>query len=329
LSVPAPSAADLSLSEMLHVLDVARTLRRDQELVESELNKEELLASLRERLLAAAAAAGDNVSEAEVDAAIKIYFDNLHKYADPPLGISVALAHLYVLRRQVAVGLGTLALVLIGAWGLFWSPIAPFSAKAREQRAEAYNRQVIEQREAQIEAAIENYTNRLAAARSIAVQPRAIEDLGRLERQGSAAVDSRDTAELQRITSDIAELDMRMREEYELLIVSDPDRYSAVIRDYEDRLSGYYVIVEAHAAGGGLMPRSIHSRETDQTQQVTAWGELVPEEVYERLRQDKESDGVLDERLFAVKRRGWLDEETLLPAGDGQPIRRGGQITEW
>ncbi len=329
MSTPAPPAADLSLSEMLHVLDVARTLRRDQELVESELDKEELLASLRERLLAAAAAAGDNVTGAEVDAAIKIYFDNLHKYADPPLGMSVALAHVYVLRRQVAIGLGTLALVLLVGWGLFWSPSAPLSSAARQRWAEDHQQQAITQREHAIDTAIETYTKRLASARSIAEQPRATEELDRIASEGAAAVNARERGDIERITAEIAAVESRLRDEYEILIVSDPDRRSGIIRDYEDNLSGYYVIVEVHAPDGQVLSRDITNSETEERQRVTEWGELVPEAVFDRIRRDKETDGVLDEREFAIKRRGWLDEVVVIPGEDGQPLTIERQITEW
>ncbi len=307
---------------MLHVLDVARTLRRDQEVVESELNKEELFASLRERLLAAAEAAGDNVSQAEVDAAIEIYFNNLHTYSDPPWSFSVFLAHLYVRRRELTIWLSVAAGALLLGWFLFWSPTAPYSSQSRSQRA-------VQQHEQRVSSAIEHYSNQLAIAQSIAVQPRAVEELNRLARLGDAAVTARDVSELERMTVEIAAMESRLREEYEILIVSDLDRRSGVIRDFDDQLSGYYVIVEAHDSNNRVLPRDITNRETQETQQVVEWGELVPEAVFDRIRRDKESDGVLDERAFAFKRLGWLDPDVVLVDAQGLPLQRQGQITEW
>lgn len=313
---------DLSLSEMLHVLDVARTLRRDQEIVESELNKEKLLASLRERLLAAAAAAGDNVTEAEVDAAIAIYFDSLHQYADPPLSLSLVLAHAYVLRKQIFMGLGVAAGAILLGWLFFWSPSAPYSSESLQRRT-------AEQQAQAVESAIETYARRLAASRSIAEQPSAIEQLDRFSREGDAAQATRNVTELERLTSAITALESRLREAYEVRIIADSDRMSGVIRDFEDRLSGYYLVVEAHAPDGRLLPIEITNRETQQKQRVSVWGELVPEAVFERIRADKQTDGVLDETLFAVKRIGWLDLDVVLPDDDGRPLERQGQITEW
>ncbi len=111
MSPSIPTRSDLSLGEMLHVLDVARTLRRDSEIVDAELNHDQLVASLKARLLAAAGEAGDRVTEAEVDTAIRIYFDNLHKYVDPPWSPRVFLAHLYIRRRML------LASAIV--WGMF------------------------------------------------------------------------------------------------------------------------------------------------------------------------------------------------------------------
>ncbi len=307
---------------MLHVLDVARTLRRDQEIIESELNKEELFASLRERLLAAAEAAGDNVSPDEVDAAIEIYFDSLHTYSDPPWSFSIFLAHLYVRRRHLTIWLGVAAGALMLGWFLFWSPAAPYSSQSRNQRAVAAQEE--EARSTQ-----ETYNSRLAAARSIAQQPEAIEHLDRLAREGDAATAANNLAELEKLSNEIADFEMRLREEYEVVIVTDPDQMSAVIRDFDDQLSGYYIVVEARAADGRKLPMDITNRETDETEHVVEWGELVPSNVFERIRQDKQSDGVLDERVFALKRFGWIDLDIVLVDGDGLPLERRGQITEW
>jgi Family of unknown function (DUF6384) len=73
----------------------------------------------------------------------------------------------------------------------------------------------------------------------------------------------------------------------------------------------------------------IHSRETDRTEMVSRWGEQVPEAVFDRLAADKTEDGVLDEHDFGVKRRGTREFEVTLKDAEGQPIKRGGQITSW
>ncbi|MCA9054615.1 MAG: hypothetical protein KDA75_12310, partial [Planctomycetaceae bacterium] len=320
-----PAAAnktDLSLNEMLQVLDVARALHRDQEIVDAELNKEELLATLRERLMASAVAAGDKVTQAEVDTAIRVYFENLHKYADPPMSMAVFFAHVYVRRRLIALSLGFCAIVVGLTWWLFWREGAPLSFETRRQQAT--------QRAAQdVDRAARSFEQQMDTVRSIAAQPEAIQQLDRLSREAEAAVKNRDVAALTRITGEASSLEARLRETYEIRIVSEPDRLSGVERDFDRRLSGAYVIVEARTPDGRTVPQQITSREDGRVRQVNRWGELVPQSVYARVKRDKQDDGVVDDRLFGVKEAGWLDVQVRLIGDDGQPLPRQGQIIEW
>lgn len=322
MSTDLATKTDLSLSEMLHVLDVARTLRRDSEIVASELNQEELLASLKERLLASAAAAGDNVTEAEVDTAIRIYFNNLHKYADPHWTSSVILAHAYVRRRWIAIGTAFCVFVATTMWWLLWREEAPLSSRTRQQATAARIEQTVT-------AAEQHFQQQLTAVRSIAEDAAGIAAIDRLEKEGSAAQTNRHVAELQCVTTELSQVEARLREEYEVVIVSRPNRRSAVERGFDDRTSGYYLIVEARTGTGEVVPRRITSREDNETRQVTTWGEQVPQAVYERIGRDKSTDGVVDEQPFAIKRRGRMDEEVLLPDAAGRPLTRQGRIMRW
>jgi hypothetical protein len=120
---------------------------------------------------------------------------------------------------------------------------------------------------------------------------------------------------------------------YTVGIINRPGEKSAVDRYFTDdagkRVSGWFVIVEARDARGGEVRVPIENRETGKTQDVSKWGEQVPAEVYERLKADKQADGVLDERAFGEKHRGERRLEVTLKGADGKPITRGGQITQW
>ncbi len=69
--------------------------------------------------------------------------------------------------------------------------------------------------------------------------------------------------------------------------------------------------------------------ETQKTETVISWGEQVPQAVYERIRDDKKGDGILNETRFALKRRGQLTPEIVIQDAGGQPIVRKSQITKW
>lgn len=91
----------LTLEETLRIMDVATTLRKEQSLVEQQLNIEETKAMLRERLMAAAKVTGERLTEEQVDIAIAHYYDKLHVFEKPKWSLSLAMAHLYVLRGTI------------------------------------------------------------------------------------------------------------------------------------------------------------------------------------------------------------------------------------
>ena len=112
---PAPTTGnDLSLGEMLRIMDVARTLRKERDIAAEQFNRDEARALLRKKLLESKEITGDEFTEAEVEAALDQYFNNLHTYRDPPAGLSVLLAHLYVRRTLV------FTVLLVAALFVLW-----------------------------------------------------------------------------------------------------------------------------------------------------------------------------------------------------------------
>ena len=108
---------NLSLNEMLRVMDVAREMGRDRVNAEKMFKQQGVRAQLREKLMRSARLSGDQVTEAEVEAAIDQYFQNLHVYQDPPPSWSRSLAYAWIWRGRIAaaaavVGAGWLLLLL-------------------------------------------------------------------------------------------------------------------------------------------------------------------------------------------------------------------------
>ncbi len=111
-------AEPLSLTETLRIMDVASVLRREREQAKRALDAGQVQDQLRQRLQAAAEVTGEAVTPAEIDAAIRHYYSNLHAFHEPPRSASWFLAHLYI--RRVWVGLGVLAAALgLAAWMLW------------------------------------------------------------------------------------------------------------------------------------------------------------------------------------------------------------------
>lgn len=106
-------APELTLSETLRVLEVARGMRQERAVAEVALARNEIRDIIRKRLMEAAAITGDSLTEADVDAAIDQYFSTQHAYSDPPLSVPVFFANLYVRRIKIVMISGSLLLVYV------------------------------------------------------------------------------------------------------------------------------------------------------------------------------------------------------------------------
>ena len=80
---------------------------------------------------------------------------------------------------------------------------------------------------------------------------------------------------------------------------------------------------------GEIIRRTIENAETHQSLTVDRWAEQVPKDVYDRIADDKKSDGILNETLFAIKEPGKRDEEIRLKGSDEKPISRMAELTTW
>jgi hypothetical protein len=287
--------------------------------VAEQLNFDQVKARLRERLVAAARASGEPARPEEIEAAIEEYFSRMHAYREPPLGVETVLAHLYVRRGAIAAGLVATLAGLVLVWGLFLRPSAPLTITGRTQKAVARLSAQIEQE------------GREAAA--LARDPAALARLDSYRKEAAALAEQENPAGLERVRANAEALVGQLEADYVVEVVREPGRRSGVDTYYTDaegrRAAGYYLIVEARKAGGVRVPRSIRNEESGKTKTVTTWAERVPKAVYDRVAADKRADGRVDDYLYAVKRRGWLDEQIQMKGPDGAPLARLGQITEW
>lgn len=115
--MPKLPGEDLTIEETLRVMDVAREMRDRRQTAEEMFRRDDLRGQLREKLVRTARLAGDDVNEAELDAAIDQYLANLHRYEDPPAGWRTFLAHCWIRRTEI---LTTLAGLAAAAGGLLY-----------------------------------------------------------------------------------------------------------------------------------------------------------------------------------------------------------------
>ncbi len=317
-AAPPVPTENLSLHEMLQIMDVARAIRDEQLTVEQQFQIEETRAKIRERLIASAQVAGDNVTAAEVDVAIQLYFDNLNVYRDPPWGFQRLLAQLYVWRVRLVSALAGVGAIGLGVWLAFFNPAMPWSPTNRA----AQTVRLAEQEARSLLDRLNSFAKKDEAA-TLAIDE-LIQEFLNAEATDHVAV-------IQQSQRRMTELLASLEEQYELQIVTGAGRYSLVAKEWTkgENSLGYYAIVEARSRDGRILSRTIKDAETGESRSVSQWGEQIPKEVYDRLRADKASDGVLNETGFAEKKRGSLNEQVLLPGSDGQPVKRGMQITDW
>ncbi|QEG35061.1 DUF6384 family protein [Bythopirellula goksoeyrii] len=115
----------LSLEELLRIMDVATTLRKEHDVVEEQLNLDQIKVRLRERLLEAAKVTGERVTAEQIDTAIENYYDKLHTFEEPKWSFSVLMAQIYVRRATIikwAIGIGAIVALL---WTLLIAVMLP------------------------------------------------------------------------------------------------------------------------------------------------------------------------------------------------------------
>ena len=110
---------NLTLAETLRVMDVAREMRDQRQRAEEMFRRDEIRVALREKLVRTARMSGDDVTEAEIDAAIDQYLETLYTYSDPEPGFQRFLAHVWVWRQRILWSAAGLAAAAGGLWYFF------------------------------------------------------------------------------------------------------------------------------------------------------------------------------------------------------------------
>ena len=162
-----------------------------------------------------------------------------------------------------------------------------------------------------------------AEARTISRDPRADEQIGATERAGLAAADAGDATTAEKNLAALREISARLSEVYTLRIVNRPREYTRLWRYPNGNASvkNYYVVVEAIAPDGHLVPVKIRSEENGATASVAKWAERVDQATYDAVGRDKQDDGVIQKSVFGQKEKG-----RLAPTYEFGSKARGGDV---
>jgi hypothetical protein len=348
------------LDEVMLAMDVVDTLRHSQRLVERELDTEHreqvLLQKLRDIYASQGIAVPDHIL-AEGVAALR---EERFTYKPLQPSLAVTLARLYVNRvkwaRPMLIGVTVLLVALaayqFGSQGLRryrleqqkavasaaqaqWEDFVKSGpdAQARVIGEAIYQRaqtalQRGDSRAAQTQLALLTDLQQLQAAlAAVVAEAKVTEATTQAQHdyaEGLTALSDGDGERTQAAATRLATLRPQLEQEYTLRIVSRPGEPSGVWRipEQNPQARNYYLIVEAVGLDGQAHPLSVTSEEDGTTSPVSKWGIRVSEQVFARVRADKQDDGIIQNRQVGVKRRGFLHPEYTIPTS-------GGMITSW
>lgn len=308
----AGTASEGKLDELMLAMDVVDTLRHQDGLVAKELGQATRDAALKARLRQIYEAQGLAVTDRILEEGIRALRESRFTYDPPKPSFALTLAKAWVNRRKVAGAVLVLVLLVGGVAGWqAWRTHADEAAAeaARVELAETLP-QAIETAEAGLLAEARDDRARTVAAAAVA--------------DARAALSRGDAAATRASLQAMEELRRTLVLTYELRIVSRPGESSGVWRvpDVNTSARNYYLIVEAIGPDGRPLSLPVTSEEDGSTATVALWGVRVGEATFDRVRRDKEADGIVDDDLVGEKPRGSLDVVYSMPV-------LGGAITNW
>jgi hypothetical protein len=301
------------LDDLMLAMDVVDTLRHREDLVARELNdagkEEALLKQLRDIYRQQGIAVPDRI----LKDGVKALREQRFLYTPPGPGLKRTLAELYVDRGRHGKRLAVIAAVLGVGWGAYhFTVVAP-----ERQAAEQTRTDIAEVLPRQLAAGFSDVTG-------LATEPAVRERAAVLRADGERALRDQNVSAARKAVADLAALREELAREYVLTIVSRPGVDTGVWRRPPRNPLGrnHYLIVEAVTADGRKLPLPIRNEETGETETVSLFGVRVPQEMFDRVARDKRDDGIVQFNRFAVKRRGALALDYLMPF-------EGGMITKW
>jgi len=302
-----PAAKPQTLDELMLAMDVVDTIRHRELLVERELGQGERDEALRQRLREIYTSQGLTVTDKIIDQGIKALRESRFVYTPPPPSLGRTLALIWIRRGRI-LGIFVAIVIAIGAiWGGYRYGIELPAQRA----AEAAKVELAETLPKTLQLA---YDNALRESKVTAARTRA----DQIFSDGRAALANKDAAAARTAVTGLEKLRSELVQTYELRITSGVTRAP---NDNPD-VTNYYLIVEAINANGAAVTLPIINEEDGKISNVSTWGVRVPEDVYDEVREDKNDDGIIENRVLAEKQRG-----ELVPRYSMSVL--GGTITSW
>ena len=308
------SAVDIDPKICVAVMRAAEERSKDVSLVDQILNPDGEKDAVKELVLATSRDLGDTLNEQDLEKALElVYADkaNIAKrfgFVEPAHNLPYYISLGYIHSGKA----GLFLAVPLLAFALYTSTINGI-ASAREKQIE----QSLVVGKAELEKLYGN-------AKALAKEQAALQQAEDMYQQGTRYLQTKETEKVTGIVAQLGELEHTLTQEYKILVYGYVERTN----DRNPHQKKHYARVEARASNGELVFLTIRDEEKDQMRSAPFWRERVPKSVYDRIKRDKNDNGVVDNNLFGAKEKGYLDVHVSMRGEDGQSLPRVGQLIE-
>lgn len=284
-------------------MDVVDTLRYRSRLIERELNADARDEELKDKLRKIYKAQGIEVSDEALEEGVKALRDDRFSYQPPPESFQTKLATLYVNRHRwgkVVFATLTVAGVLLACY--YYLVVAP--GMRLPTRLDSIYKEIKQS------AKIDESEGRRKAEE--------------LYQSAKTALESGEKQRAQQLLESMDAMNGQLKNTYTLQIVNKPGKKTGVWRvpGANPAARNYYIVVEAIGPDGSPVPVAVRNEETGRTETVTTWGLRVDKDVFDSVARDKQDDGIIQDRVFGTKRRGYLEPEYRIKT-------TGAAVTSW
>lgn len=306
-------ASTARLDETMLAMDVVDTIRHAQGLVERELDADQREAALKQRLREIYSSQGIDVPDRLLDEGVAALQQNRFVYRPTQPSFARNLASIWATRGRWGrpAALGVLALLLLACGWWFGIHLPAQSARIAQQQELSTG----------LPKALQAEADRVFATTQL---PDMRAQAQRLLAEGQAAARAGSLTDGRARLAALQALQRQLSLAYSVRIVSRPGTPSGVWRVPSEnaRARNFYLIVEAVDANGRPVSVPITSEENGQTKLVSQWGLRVSPETFDRVRQDKMQNGVLQDPIVGNKQAGQHDTSWSFPTN-------GGSILTW
>jgi hypothetical protein len=305
---PRPPLDDIMLS-----MDVVDTLRQDERIALRELSDEARRKQLIDRVREIYRGQGIDVPDHILEEGVRALEERRFIYEPPRASLQVRLARLYVSRwhwgKWLGGGLAALVILWIG-----WQAFYVWPQAAKEQRTRVELTETLPRKLNTVYATIEAETDTAGV----------LERAAQLRDSGIAAAKAGQRVAAHKATDDLEALLEELRLAYEIRIVSRSGELSGLWRipRVNPDSRNYYLVVEAIDPAGTALARPVVNEENGKRETVTIWAVRVSKAVFDEVQADKLDDGIIQDPVVGVKRRGELDIRWRVDT-------QGGALTQW